>query len=78
MCIVYCVCLLFAPMYHRKFLVGENLLGSKNLSDSASARARPTSTGGRVDHKNHDLFNGAMASKLKERALFFSPLASRR
>ena len=34
MCIVNCVCLLFAPMYHRKFLVGVNLLGSKNLSDS--------------------------------------------
>src|SRR4029434_11163310 len=34
--IVYCVCLLFAPTYHKKFLVGENLLGSKNLSDSDS------------------------------------------
>ena len=32
--IVYCVCLLFAPLYHKEFLVGENLLGSKNLSDS--------------------------------------------
>ena len=36
MCTVYCVCLLFAPTYHKKFLVGENLLGSKNLSDSDS------------------------------------------
>ena len=34
-------------------------------------RARPTSKGGRVDHQNHTLFNGAMASKLKERASFF-------
>src|SRR4029434_3571400 len=34
--IVYCVCLLFAPLYHKEFLVGKNLLGSKNLSDSDS------------------------------------------
>ena len=38
--IVYCVCLLFAPLYHKEFLVGENLLGSKNLSDSDSDNVR--------------------------------------
>ena len=36
MFIVYCVSLLFAPMYHSKFLVGVNLLGNKNVSDSDS------------------------------------------
>ena len=34
MFIVYCVCLWFASIYHRKFLVGVNLLGNKNFSDS--------------------------------------------
>ena len=36
MLIVYCVSLLFEPMYHRKFLVGVNQLGNKNVSDSDS------------------------------------------